>query len=306
MVVLPQLFYADYIDLPLPSNHRFPADKYQLTRHQLQLAMDLSEADFTPSPQVSKEDLLMVHAEDYVDAVFTGTLDKRAQNKIGFPWSDGLVKRCLASTGGTYHAALGALSRQYGAQLAGGTHHAHYDFGAGYCVFNDFAVTVAKLRSQRLVTRVAIIDLDVHHGDGNASLLASDPNTFVFSMHGAKNYPSKKPASDLDIALEDNTGDEVFCQRLESAMPQIQEFNADIILYQAGVDALHEDKLGRLSLSHEGLIRRDELVFSFARNRSIPIVHVLGGGYCQPIDATIEAYINTFKVAFKVFDFRSS
>ncbi|SMF43088.1 histone deacetylase family protein [Pseudobacteriovorax antillogorgiicola] len=301
--MIPKLYYADHIELPLPSDHRFPADKYLKTRLKLKEQLGLAENDFLPSPLASFDDLCLVHDRAYVDGIFEGSLSDRAHKKIGFPWSQGLVNRCRASTGGTYHAALGALRDGYGAQLAGGTHHAHFDFGAGYCVFNDFAVTIAKLKQEGSIGRVAIIDLDVHHGDGNASLLSHKSYTFVFSMHGAKNYPARKPDSDLDIAMEDGTGDDEFCQRLESSLPQIASFEPDLILYQAGVDALEEDRLGRLALSHQGLIRRDEIVFAFARAFRIPIVHVLGGGYCHPIDPTVEAYVNTFKTAFKTFGF---
>lgn len=300
----PTLFYADYIELPLPDGHRFPADKYRLTREKIKRDLELSDKNFKPSPLATREDLLLVHSRDYVDAVINGQLEPSAQRRIGFPWSEGLVRRCLASTGGTYHAALSALISGYGAQLAGGTHHAHYDFGAGYCVFNDFAVTAAKLRQEGSVRKVAIIDLDVHHGDGNASLLASDPNTFVFSMHGARNYPARKPPSDLDIALANGTGDEEFCSHLTAGLVKVAEFHPDLILYQAGVDALTEDTLGYLDLTHQGLMERDKLVFSYAKSSAIPIVHVLGGGYGEPLSATIEAYSNTFRVAFEIYDFR--
>ncbi len=302
----PNLFYADYIELPLPKEHSFPADKYRLTREKIKKDLSLTDEDFSPSPLASREDLLLVHDTEYVDAVINGSLDASAQRRIGFPWSPGLVRRCLASTGGTYHAALDALKNGYGAQLAGGTHHAHYDFGAGYCVFNDFAVTVAKLRKEGFVKKAAIIDLDVHHGDGNASLMSSDPDTFVFSMHGAKNYPSRKPSSDLDIALENGAEDREFCKQLEKALRRVAGFKPEIILYQAGVDALHEDTLGYLSLTHQGLQARDRLVFEFAISSNIPIVHVLGGGYGNPLSATIQAYTNTFQIAFELYGFCST
>lgn len=300
--MLPKLYYADYVELPLPEDHRFPVDKYRLIREALRSELGVAESCILPSPLATKADLLLVHDPAYIEAIFAGTLDRSAQRKIGFPWSEGLVKRCLASTGGTYHAALQALQTGYGAQLAGGTHHAHYDFGAGYCVFNDFAVTISKLRQEAHVEKVAIVDLDVHHGDGNATLLRHDPNTFVFSMHGAKNYPSRKPPSDLDIGLYDDTTDQEFLKKLEEGLTHVTRFRPDLVLYQAGVDALQQDTLGRLSLSHECLIARDRTVFSLAKHLNKPIVHVLGGGYSDPISATIRAYRNTFQVAFEIFD----
>ena len=298
-----KIFYADHVDLPLPEDHRFPADKYRKVRALIKSRFELDEAVFEPSPLALYEELKLVHDPDYVDKIFSGDLSRAEEKKIGFPWSKGLVNRVRASTGGTFFAAKNALATGYGAQLAGGTHHAHYDFGAGYCVFNDFAYTIHMLRKQGLAEKVAVIDLDVHHGDGNASMLSSKPYCFVLNMFAEKNYPLKKPDSDLDIPLKDHTSDIEFLQLLEQALPELIKFEPDLILYQAGVDSLHSDRLGRLDLSFDGLKRRDELVFHLARSYKIPIVQVLGGGYCRPIDDTVEAYANTFEEAFKCFGF---
>ena len=291
------IYFADHVPLPLPEGHRFPADKYEKTRLSLMEAKFFQESQFLPSPLISKDDLKSVHDPDYIEAVFQGDLSSLAQKKIGFPWSEDLVNRCRASTGGPLAAARQALNTGYGAQLAGGTHHAHRDFGAGYCVFNDFAVTADVLLREQLVRRIAVIDLDVHHGDGNASMMTGIPEIFVFSMHGAKNYPSKKPASDLDIALDDDTSDQQYLRHLEEAILAVGSFQPDLILYQGGVDPLIDDRLGRLKLSFAGLKRRDELVFTFAKEFSIPIAHVLGGGYSRPIGAPVTAYTNTFLAA---------
>ena len=296
-----KIFYADHVELPLPEDHRFPVDKYQKTRALLKARFSLSESNFEPSPLASYEDLIQVHDAKYVDKVFKGDLSRLEIKKIGFPWSEGLVNRVRASTGGTFAAAKQAMEIGYGAQLAGGTHHAHFDFGAGYCVFNDFAYTVYMLRKHKIADKVAVIDLDVHHGDGNASMLATKPYCFVLNMFGEKNYPLKKPESNLDIALEDHTGDSEYLRLLEQVLPELISFEPDIILYQAGVDALVKDRLGRLDLSFEGLKKRDELVFNLAKSYEIPIVHVLGGGYCRPIEDTVTAYSNTFEKAFKCF-----
>ena len=296
-----KIFYADHVHLPLPEGHRFPSDKYKKTRHSLMSRFNLPDSMFLPSPLADFEELLEVHDANYVRQIFSGDLTSKEQKKIGFPWSEGLVNRVRASTGGTFAAAQQALSLGYGAQLAGGTHHAHYDYGAGYCVFNDFAYTFHMARKQNLVKKVAIIDLDVHHGDGNATLLADHPDCFILNMFGEKNYPSKKPDSDLDVPLEDHINDDKFLHILERVLPEVVNFEPDLILYQAGVDGLMADKLGRLDLSFAGLIKRDELVFDLAKSYEIPIVHVLGGGYCRPIDDTVEAYCNTFEVGLTSF-----
>ena len=295
------LYYADYITLPLPANHRFPADKYEKTRTALIHDLGLPESGFVRTPLATREELLTTHAAHYIDAVFNGTLPDRAQKRIGFPWSPDFVRRSLASTGGTLAAARQALKYGYGAQLAGGTHHAHHDFGSGYCVFNDFAVTTNVLLAEGAVKRVAIIDLDVHHGDGNASLLADNPAVLVLSLHGEKNFPSRKPPSDIDIGLPDQCNDTTYLGALEKALPLVAHFLPDLILYQAGVDGLDCDSLGRLALTHEGLETRDRRVFALAHEHNIPLVQVLGGGYSRPIDQTVMAYRNSFRIALSFY-----
>lgn len=300
-----KIYYADHVELPLPEGHRFPSDKYKKTRALIKSRFNLPDTSFLPSPLASYEELIEVHDKEYVDKVFNGNLSRHEEKKIGFPWSQGLVNRVRASTGGTFAAAKQAMKLGYGAQLAGGTHHAHYDFGAGYCVFNDFAYTVHMLRKLGLAKKVAIIDLDVHHGDGNASMMTTKPHCFILNMFGAKNYPLKKPDSDLDVALLDHTTDADYLSQLEQVLPEIISFDPDLILYQAGVDGLVKDRLGRIDLSFEGLKKRDELVFNLAKSYEIPIVNVLGGGYCRPIEDTVEAYSNTFEEAFKCFGIKA-
>lgn len=291
------IYYADYIELPLPAGHRFPADKYRKTRAALINELGLAESSFQESPLATKEELLTTHDPQYVDAIFQGTLPERAQKRIGFPWSPDFVHRSLASTGGTLAASRQALIHGYGAQLAGGTHHAHHDFGAGFCVFNDFAVSANVLLKEGKVSRIAVVDLDVHQGDGNASLFALNPDVLVVSLHGEKNYPSRKSISDLDIALPDQCEDDEYLEALTKALILVERFVPDLILYQAGVDGLKSDRLGRLSLTHEGLIQRDHQVFQLAQRHGIPVVQVLGGGYSDPIEPTVQAYVNTFSVA---------
>jgi acetoin utilization deacetylase AcuC-like enzyme len=212
--------------------------------------------------------------------------------RIGFPWSPQLVRRTLASVGGTLAATADALRTGFGGNLAGGTHHAFYAEGSGFCVFNDLAVAI---RARRL--RAAVVDLDVHQGDGTAAIFEDDPAVLTLSLHGQNNFPFRKQRSRIDIALPDGTGDDAYLSRLAAALPQVREFGPGILFYQSGVDTLSGDRLGRLALTHAGLVERDRMVFQFVRDVGIPIVVTLGGGYADPIDRTVEAHANTFRTA---------
>jgi acetoin utilization deacetylase AcuC-like enzyme len=221
--------------------------------------------------------------------------------RIGFPWSENLVKRTLASVGGTIAAAGDALVHGWGGNLAGGTHHAFRGEGSGFCVFNDIAVAINLLRAERHVNRVAVIDLDVHQGDGTATLFEADPDVLTISLHGCNNFPFRKQVSKIDVALPDLTGDEEYLAAVERILPCAFLFGADIVFYQSGVDALAADTLGRLSMTHAGLLRRDRLVFEACKHTGIPCVVTLGGGYSNPIELTVEAHANTFRLAAELF-----
>jgi acetoin utilization deacetylase AcuC-like enzyme len=221
--------------------------------------------------------------------------------RIGFPWSPGLVERTLASAGGTLCATEDALSRGWGGTLAGGTHHALYAEGAGFCVFNDIAIAIRNLQQQGRIQRAAVVDLDVHQGDGTAAIFRGDPHVFTFSMHGAANFPFRKQESRLDIALPDETGDAAYLERLGAALPAVLGFTPEIVFYQSGVDALASDRLGRLLLTTEGLKERDRLVLGSCRAAEIPVVITLGGGYSEPIELTVEAHANTFRLAENIW-----
>lgn len=240
--------------------------------------------------------IALAHDPAYVQAFIAGELTAAAVRRIGFPWSQGLVERTLASAGGTLCATEDALSRGWGGTLAGGTHHALYAEGAGFCVFNDIAIAIRNLQHHRRVKRAAVIDLDVHQGDGTAAILSADPDVFTFSMHGAANFPFRKQESRLDIALPDGIGDDVYLDRLRAALSQVVAFSPEIVFYQSGVDALASDRLGRLSLTTEGLKQRDRLVLEACRTAGIPVVITLGGGYSEPIELTVEAHANTFRL----------
>jgi len=297
MLAAMRIYYPDIEDLPLPPGHRFPISKYRLLRELVEREQIVPAAALVPSPSASREDLLRAHSPEYVDAVFNGTLAHEAQRRIGLPWSEALVRRSRATVGGSLAAARHAVIYGLSGQLAGGTHHAHRDFGSGFCVFNDLAVAAKTVLDEALVERVAIIDLDVHQGDGNAAILKDDPRVFVLSMHGEKNFPFRKVSSTLDVALPDGTGDATYLRALADALVAVAAFRPSLILYLSGADALDSDTLGRLSLTYEGLIERDRFVFEFAQRRAVPISIAIGGGYANPIDLTVRAYANTFRVA---------
>ncbi len=255
------------------------------------------------SSMAEAADLHRAHAVEYVTLFENGELDRDAMRRIGLPWSKDLVRRSRATVGGAITAARSALDNGISGQLAGGTHHAHREFGSGFCVYNDQAVAAFTAIEAGWVDRVAIIDLDVHQGDGSAAICAAHPSVFVFSMHGEKNFPFRKSTSDLDVALPDGTDDESYLNALSEHLPAVFEFRPELILYQAGVDPLAEDRLGRLSLTHKGLMTRDEVVFRESRRHGIPVAIAMGGGYCNPIDATVVAYANTYRVAKDMYGF---
>ena len=295
------IYYPDTPDLPLPSGHRFPSRKYRLLRERIVREAILGDWDLMPSPLAGLTELQRAHAPEYVRAVLEGTLAAEIQRRIGLPWSETLAIRSRATVGGSLAAARQALSDGLSGQLAGGTHHAHRDFGSGYCVFNDLAVAALTLLDEGAVDRVAVVDLDVHQGDGNASLLTSHPGTFVLSVHGEKNFPFRKVPSDLDVGLPDGTDDRYYLRALADALDAVSGFRPDLVLYLSGVDPLRSDTLGRLDLTFEGLMERDRMVFEFCRRRSIPVSIAIGGGYADPITDSVEAYTNTFRVAREVF-----
>jgi acetoin utilization deacetylase AcuC-like enzyme len=272
--------------------------KYRLLREQLErdglFAME-------PAPEAALETIRWVHDPAYVAAFMGGTLGPQAIRRIGLPWSESLVQRTLCSVGGTLAAAASALQQGYGCVLAGGTHHAFRGEGSGFCVFNDIAVATSWLLRERGLARVAVVDCDVHQGDGTAQIFADDARVFTLSLHGRKNFPFHKQRSSLDIEMEDATGDDEYLAALDQAMDSVLAFQPQALFFQSGVDALACDRLGRLALTHEGLRRRDHLVLSRSRRHGIPVVVTLGGGYGNPLEATVQAHANTYRTACKVF-----
>jgi acetoin utilization deacetylase AcuC-like enzyme len=240
------------------------------------------------------EDLLLVHDAAFVRAVRDGTLDTAAVRRLGFPWSESLVTRATRSVGGTLAALAWAASHGAAGHIAGGTHHSFRDRGEGFCVFNDIAVAVMVARRDHGMARAAIVDLDVHQGNGTASIFADDPAVFTLSLHGAKNYPFHKETSSLDVALPDGCEDDAYLTALGPALERVAAHRPDVIFYQSGVDALRGDRLGRMALTHEGLARRDARVIDLARRLAVPLVVTLGGGYGRDIEASVRAHVGVF------------
>jgi acetoin utilization deacetylase AcuC-like enzyme len=264
----------------------------RLLRDQIVLPEELREA-----PRASWNDLRLVHANDYLTAIEQGTLRREAQRRIGFPWSPQMVERARRSVGATIAAARAALEDGCAANLAGGTHHAFPDHGEGYCVFNDVAVAARVLQRDHGVTRVAVVDCDVHQGDGTAAVFLDDPSVFTLSLHGAKNYPFRKQSSDLDVELEDGTGDEPYLARLAEALDVVFDYDPEAVFYLAGADPYEGDRLGRLKLTIDGLQRRDTLVFNRCRVAEVPVVVTMAGGYAQDVEAIVTIHANTIRAA---------
>jgi acetoin utilization deacetylase AcuC-like enzyme len=291
-----RVFFSDHVDMGLPPEHRFPARKYRLLRESLQRD---SRFLFSPSPPATRDELARAHCPQYVDAFCNGLLDPAAIRRIGFPWSPQLVHRTLVSAGGTLAATQTALADRYSGALAGGTHHAFYAEGSGFCVFNDIAVAIAFLRAEAGLERISVIDLDVHQGDGTAQIFATDPAVFTLSLHGRNNFPFRKQQSSLDVPLDDHTTDDEYLAALDAALPRAFDHNPQFLFYQAGVDPLKADTLGKLDLSPEGLAARDRRVFAAARAAAVPLVITIGGGYANPIELTAEAHAQTYQLALE-------
>ncbi|GGY46403.1 histone deacetylase family protein [Parvularcula lutaonensis] len=294
-------FTAQDFNLDLPDGHRFPGHKYRLLEEKLVRDGTLAPDQLRESPVASDGVILSVHTEKYLRSLEDGTIERAAMRRIGFPWSEQIPRRGRRTVGGQLAAARQALRVGLSGQLAGGTHHAHPDFGSGYCIFNDQAVAATVLLSEGAVDRIAIVDLDVHQGDGNAAVLADNPNVLILDVFGEKNFPFRKVPSDIDVPLPDNSEDGLFLRAIDERLQDIWAFKPDLVLYQAGVDPLKEDKLGRLDISFEGLRARDEMVLEGCRRRGIPCSMAIGGGYSMPIEHTVTAYAGTYEVAKDVY-----
>lgn len=300
-----KLHYADHFVLPLPEGHRFPMEKYSRLRARLRDSGLFADDDFLVPRAASDTEILRAHDAGYLHRVASGTLDAAEIRRIGFPWSAAMVERSRRSAGATLAACRSALDRKAGtacaANLAGGTHHAHRDFGSGFCVFNDAAIAALAMQAEGRAGRIAIVDCDVHQGDGTATILADTPEIFSCSLHGAKNFPFRKQASDLDVELPDDTGDEAYLAALDAALDTVfSRARPELVIYLAGADPYAGDRLGRLALSIDGLRRRDERVLGMCRAADVPVAVAMAGGYAQPIDDTVTIHFNTICTALRV------
>ena len=283
---------------PLPAGHRFPIAKYALLREQL-LRDGIVGAECVHEPaRVTRDALLLVHSADYIDRFCAGELSEAALRRIGFPWSPALVERSLRAVGGTCEAAAAALRNGIAMNLAGGTHHAFPDHGEGFCVFNDVAVAVRLLQREGLLRRAAIVDLDVHQGNGTHAIFSGDDRVFTFSMHGRKNYPFQKVAGSLDVELRDGTGDDEYLALLTAALPRVlARSQPDLVIYLAGADAHEGDRLGRLALTFDGLARRDAMVIDLCREVGLAVIVTIAGGYGRSIADTVRIHCETARIA---------
>jgi len=313
-----QAFYSDHFVLPLPDGHRFPMAKYARLRQRM--GAELSAVAMHEAPGATDGELALVHDPAYISAVANGELPALALREIGFPWSPEMVERSRRSAGATIAAARVALGLNGGAQakpegvaanMAGGTHHASADKGGGFCVFNDAAVAARLMQAEwarrhghlRPALRVAVVDLDVHQGNGTASIFKADASVFTLSMHGQHNFPFRKEASDLDVNLPDGCNDADYLQALEHALDEMdRRFQPGLVIYLAGADPFEGDRLGRLSLSFDGLEARDRRVFDWAFQRRIPLAMAMAGGYGVDIDETVQVQMNTYRVALAYWE----
>ena len=285
------VFYSDPYSFPLPPKHRFPLEKYRLTRERIAAWPGSSGVELVLAPRARDDELRLVHTDSYLRGFASGSLGDHAMRRIGFPWSPELVERSLRSCGGTIAAARVARAHGCAAYLAGGTHHARSDRGAGYCVYNDCAVAARVLQRDGAVDRVLIVDTDVHQGDGTAAIFAGDDTVFTLSIHGDANFPSQKAHSDLDVALPTGTGDDEYLLRLEAALDEaFARSRPGFVFFLSGADPFVGDRLGKLALSKEGLRRRDAIVLGAVRRRSLPHVTVMGGGYGRDVRDTVDIY----------------
>jgi acetoin utilization deacetylase AcuC-like enzyme len=293
-----KIYYHDHFVLPLPEGHRFPMAKYALLRERLVADGVVPAADLLAAPEATDAELGRAHDGDYVRRVRAGEMSPAEMRRIGFPWSAELVTRSLRSVGSTLAAARAAAADGLALTLAGGTHHAGRAHGEGFCVFNDCAVAARALQAEELARRVVILDCDVHQGNGTAAIFAADATVFTYSLHGAHNYPFRKVAGDLDVALPDDADDAVYLDALEATLPQaLEQAQADFAFYLAGADPYAGDRLGRLAVTKRGLAERDRFVLRACRAAGLPLAITMAGGYAKRVEDTVDIHLQTVRIA---------
>jgi acetoin utilization deacetylase AcuC-like enzyme len=289
-------FYSDHFVLPLPAGHRFPMEKYSRLRD---LVGTLAAVELIEAPAASDTQILYAHDPQYLINILSGTISAQEQKEIGFPWSEKMVERSRRSAGATLAAAKTALLEGISGNLAGGTHHAYRNQGSGFCVFNDSAIAARALQKEvSAKLKIAIIDLDVHQGNGTASILQHDSSIFTLSLHGENNFPFKKETSDLDIGLPDACDDTSYLHAVIQSLDELDNrFKPDALIYLAGADPHKDDRLGRLHISKTGMRLRDEQVFQYGLDKQIPIAFSMAGGYGKVIESTIDIHFQTIQTA---------
>jgi acetoin utilization deacetylase AcuC-like enzyme len=292
-------YSSDRFELPLPPGHRFPMAKYRLLRDRV--ARDLPGVRLLEPEPATDGVLALAHTPDWIERLSLGRLGPAEQRAIGFPWSPQMVERSRRSVGATIAACRSAIADGAGVNLAGGTHHAGPDRGEGFCCLNDVAVAARLMQAERRVRRVAIVDLDVHQGNGTAQILRNDPSVFTLSIQGAGNFPFRhRAAGDLDLDLPDGTGDDAYLDALDGALAEMfRRFSPQLLIYLAGADVYQGDRLGRLSLTLDGIAERDRRVFQSARRRGLPVAVAMGGGYCLDVEQVVAIHAGTVSAAFE-------
>jgi acetoin utilization deacetylase AcuC-like enzyme len=291
-------FHSDQFTFPLPEGHRFPIQKYALLRAAVLAEGLVLPGNLLVAEPASDEQILRAHDEEYLRRVEAGRLIRQEMRRIGLPWSPELVTRVRRSTGGTIAACRAALAEGLAVNLAGGTHHAFRDYGQGFCILNDVVIAARAMQAEGRVRQVVILDCDVHQGNGTAAITAADPSIFTFSIHCAQNFPLHKVPSDLDVDLNEGTGDETYLEALGAGVRRALDWAAaDLAIYIAGADPYEKDRLGRLALTKAGLAKRDRLVFDRCRQAGLPVVVTMGGGYGRRVQDTVEIHVQTVRIA---------
>jgi acetoin utilization deacetylase AcuC-like enzyme len=289
-------FYSDHFVLPLPVGHRFPMSKYRLLRDAVSVE---SNIELKEAPVATDTQILLAHSPRYLQSVIRGELTTKEQREIGFPWSPEMVERSRRSVGATLAACAAASVDGIAVNLAGGTHHAYRERGSGFCVFNDAAIAAKVLqKTSNPKAKIAIIDLDVHQGDGTASIFQDDPTVFTLSLHGARNYPFNKQQSSLDVPLSDGCQDEAYLEALDAALERVKaRFEPQFVLYLAGADPHESDRLGRLKVTKAGMATRDLMVMQYAQSQHCPMAIMMAGGYSTNVNQIVEIHLQTVRLA---------
>lgn len=298
--------YSPHYSFDLGEHHQFPMAKYRRVYETLSADGTLEPEQILWSEPATEAELTQAHTPDYVHRFLAGELTAAEERKLGFPWTPALRRRALYATGGTLRAARAALRDGLACNLAGGSHHAFAGHGEGYCAFNDMAVAIRVLRAEGPSRRVAVVDCDVHQGNGTAAIFADDPEVFTFSLHCESNYPLRKVPGSRDVGLRDGVGDDEYLTVLAAELERLwEQFRPELVFFQAGIDPLAGDRLGRLALTRDGLRRRDELVLGRCLGSGVPVVTVLGGGYARTLEETVAAHASTIRTAAEACGFHS-